>query len=134
MAGLRLVGQAGPDIRFRGPGHEEHPQLRRRAGPLAGHYGWDLHSATAASASELTTDGSAALERLYAGSERARRYSRDAKAILVFPRIVKAGLVVGGQSGEGVLFVDGQPAGYFRFPPPRSASRPAHRPLATHCS
>jgi lipid-binding SYLF domain-containing protein len=73
------------------------------------------HSAVAASATELTTDGNAALERLYASSERARRYSRDAKAILVFPRIVKAGLVVGGQSGEGVLFVDGQPAGYFRI-------------------
>jgi lipid-binding SYLF domain-containing protein len=73
------------------------------------------HSATAASATELTADGSAALERLYASSERARRYSRDARAILVFPRIVKAGLVVGGQSGEGVLFVDGQPTGYFRI-------------------
>ena len=73
------------------------------------------HSAIAASATELTADGNSALERLYASSEKARRYSRDARAILVFPRIVKAGLVVGGQSGEGVLFVDGQPAGYFRI-------------------
>jgi len=72
-------------------------------------------SAVAASATALTTDGNAALQRLLASSERARRYSQDAKAILVFPRIVKAGLVVGGQSGEGVLFVDGQPQGYFRI-------------------
>ena len=72
-------------------------------------------SAIAASASELNTDGKAALDRLLAQSDKARRYARDARAILVFPRIVKAGLVVGGQSGEGVLFVNGQPSGYFRI-------------------
>jgi lipid-binding SYLF domain-containing protein len=72
--------------------------------------------AIAASANELNTDGKAALDRLLARSDKARRYSRDARAILVFPRIVKAGLLmVGGQSGEGVLFVDGQPSGYFRI-------------------
>ena len=73
------------------------------------------HSALAASATELTTTGKSALDRLYAQSERARGYGREARAILVFPRIVKAGLVVGGQSGEGVLFVDGEPAGYYRI-------------------
>ncbi|KRA79773.1 YSC84-related protein [Altererythrobacter sp. Root672] len=72
-------------------------------------------SAVAASASELATDGKAALERLYAQSAKARTYGRDARAILVFPKIVKAGLVVGGQSGEGVLLVDGKPEGYFRI-------------------
>jgi lipid-binding SYLF domain-containing protein len=73
------------------------------------------HSALAASASELAETGKAALERLYAQSDRARRYGQDARAVLVFPRIVKAGLVVGGQSGEGVLLVDGEPAGYYRI-------------------
>jgi len=72
-------------------------------------------AAVAASATELSTDGKAALERLYAESDRARRYGQNAKAILVFPRIVKAGLVVGGQSGEGVLFVNGEPTGYYRI-------------------
>jgi lipid-binding SYLF domain-containing protein len=72
-------------------------------------------SATAASANELNRDGRAALDRLLAQSDKARRYAGDARAILVFPRIVKAGLVVGGQSGEGVLFVNGQPAGYYRI-------------------
>ncbi len=64
---------------------------------------------------KLNTDGKAALDKLYAQSDKARAYGRDARAILVFPRIVKAGLVVSGQSGEGVLFVDGQPAGYYRL-------------------
>lgn len=72
-------------------------------------------SAFAATAAELATSGKTALDRLYAQSERARRYGRDARAILVFPRIVKAGLVVGGQSGEGVLLVDGEPMGYYRL-------------------
>ena len=73
------------------------------------------HSALAASATELSTTGEAALDRLYAQSAKARGYGQDARAILVFPRIVKAGLVVGGQSGEGVLFIDGEPAGYYRI-------------------
>ena len=72
-------------------------------------------SASAATAAELNRDGKAALNRLYAQSDRARRYSRDARAILVFPKIVKAGLVVGAQGGEGVLFVGGKPAGYYKI-------------------
>jgi lipid-binding SYLF domain-containing protein len=72
-------------------------------------------SAEAATAAELNANGKAALDRLYAKSDRARRYGRDARAILVFPKIVKAGLVVGGQGGEGVLFVRGRPAGYYKI-------------------
>ena len=71
--------------------------------------------ALAATAAELNADGKAALNRLYAQSDRARRYGRDARAILVFPKIVKAGLVIGGQGGEGVLFVKGKPAGYYKI-------------------
>ena len=76
--------------------------------PLAG-------TASAATAAQLNADGKAALNRLYAQSDRARRYGRDARAILVFPKIVKAGFVVGGQGGEGVLFVAGQPTGYYKI-------------------
>jgi lipid-binding SYLF domain-containing protein len=71
--------------------------------------------AHAATAAELNADGQAALNRLYAHSDRARRYARDARAILVFPKIVKVGLVVGGQGGEGVLFVKGKPVGYYKI-------------------
>ncbi len=71
--------------------------------------------ALAATAAELNADGKAALNRLYAQSDRARRYGRDARAILVFPKIVKAGLVIGGQGGEGVLFVQGKPTGYYKI-------------------
>src|SRR5690349_13691235 len=72
---------------------------------LAGTYGLSAEQAFAASAAQLNADGKAALSRLYAQSDRATRYARDAHAILVFPKIVKAGLLIGGQGGEGVLFV-----------------------------
>ena len=116
MVGFRTVGQAGS----RTLAFEDWTMTRIRncvaalALLVAGTMG-PSHSAVAASATELTTDGNAALQRLYASSERARRISGDAKAILVFPRIVKAGFLVGGQSGEGVLFVNGQPQGYYRI-------------------
>ena len=71
--------------------------------------------ARAATAAQLNADGQAALNRLYAQSNRASRYARDARAILVFPKIVKAGFMVGGQGGEGVLFVRGKPAGYYKI-------------------
>jgi lipid-binding SYLF domain-containing protein len=71
--------------------------------------------ANAATAAELNANGKAALNRLYAQSARATRYGRDARAILVFPKIVKAGFMIGGQGGEGVLFVHGVPTAYYKI-------------------
>jgi len=82
---------------------------------LAAGLGSLSQSAPAATGPELNANGKAALDRLYAQSDRARRYSRDARAILVFPKIVKAGFVIGGQGGEGVLFVQGKPMGYYKI-------------------
>jgi lipid-binding SYLF domain-containing protein len=69
--------------------------------------------ASAASASELTTEGSAALQRLYAQNAKAREMGRRARAVLVFPTITKAGFMVGGQGGNGVLFMNGRAAGFY---------------------
>ena len=82
------------------------------AGALAGFGLWPA-LASAASASELSADGAAALQKLYSQSEKARQLGRKARAILVFPSITKAGFMVGGQGGQGVLFVDRQPVGYY---------------------
>jgi lipid-binding SYLF domain-containing protein len=38
----------------------------------------------------------------------AKQIGDQAKAILVFPNIVKAGFIVGGQYGEGVLLINGK--------------------------
>lgn len=70
-------------------------------------------SAYAATAEDLHQDSQRALERLYAVNPLARKLSRDAKAILVFPNIVKAGLVFGGGYGEGELLKGGTVDGYY---------------------
>ena len=69
--------------------------------------------AVAASADELARDAQNSLSRLVDSSSKALRLANDAKAVLVFPSIVKAGFLVGGQFGEGVLLRDGKPAGYY---------------------
>jgi len=70
-------------------------------------------TAVAASAAELHRESQAALKALYAKAPAARELAKKAKGILVFPGIVKAGLIVGGQYGEGVLYKGGKVAGYY---------------------
>ncbi len=62
-----------------------------------------FNSATAATAEDLNNDASQALRTLYRTNPVAEQISRSARATLVFPKIVKAGLVFGGSYGEGVL-------------------------------
>lgn len=67
----------------------------------------------AATGAELTRDAQAALNRLYASNPKAKELGGKAVAVLVFPGIVKAGLGVSGQYGEGVLLRGGKAAGYY---------------------
>jgi lipid-binding SYLF domain-containing protein len=69
----------------------------------------------ASSARQLNADGSRALNRLYASMPRTRELGRMAKAILVFPKIYKGGLLIGGLTGDGVLLTGGKPAGYYNI-------------------
>ena len=69
--------------------------------------------AVAASAAQIDRDVKAALDDLFAGSAAAQNLAEDAKAVLVFPDVVKAGLLIGGQYGEGALLKAGQTAGYY---------------------
>ena len=50
---------------------------------------------------------------LLAGNEAAKLLSEDAVGVLVFPKILKAGLTFGGQYGEGVLLQGDNTAGYY---------------------
>ncbi len=59
--------------------------------------------AAAATALDLDRDSAHALQALYKTNPIASDISKHARAILVFPNIVKAGLVFGGSYGEGVL-------------------------------
>jgi len=69
--------------------------------------------AGAASAAELDRDADAALAKLYETNTAARLLRDHAKGILVFPRILKAGFMFGGQIGEGVLRRGGSTTGYY---------------------
>jgi len=69
--------------------------------------------ASAGSAAEIDAKVDAALASLYADNPAARDLAAKAKGILVFPRVVKAGLLVGGHYGEGALRAGGRTLGYF---------------------
>jgi lipid-binding SYLF domain-containing protein len=56
--------------------------------------------------SKIEQDSRAALKSLYDGSPGAKALGAKARGILAFPNVVKAGLVVGGQGGDGVLLVN----------------------------
>ncbi len=70
--------------------------------------------AYAASPAEINHDANAALQRLYAANPTAAVIGRKARAILIFPKIVKAGLVFGGSYGEGELKQGGRVDGYYK--------------------
>jgi len=67
----------------------------------------------AATAEELSRDAAQALQTLYKSNPVAADIAKRAKATLVFPNIVKAGLVFGGSYGEGVLTKGSEFAGYY---------------------
>lgn len=67
----------------------------------------------AATAEELHSEGHQALETLYKTNPVAQEIAKSAKAVLVFPSIIKAGLIFGGAYGEGVLFKGSAPSGYY---------------------
>lgn len=53
------------------------------------------------------------IQSLYEESSAARELSADAKGILVFPHVYKAGVGIGGEYGEGALLIDNQPVAYY---------------------
>jgi len=73
-----------------------------------------LRSALAASASEIDRNVTAALETLYQTTPGAKTLAKEAKGILIFPDILKAGLIVGAQYGDGALRKKGKTVGYYR--------------------
>jgi lipid-binding SYLF domain-containing protein len=69
--------------------------------------------ARAASAAELTRDSGRELSKLYARQPVAKMLGQRAKGILVFPAMVKAGFMFGGQIGEGALRKNGRVVAYY---------------------
>jgi lipid-binding SYLF domain-containing protein len=61
----------------------------------------------------LAADAMSALQMLYDSEPSAAEMGKDAKAILVFPEVVKIGFMFAGSFGEGVLIKDGKVAGHY---------------------
>jgi lipid-binding SYLF domain-containing protein len=69
----------------------------------------------ATSATEISDAARQSLALLYQKQPKARELSTRAVAILVFPKIYKGGLIIGGQSGDGVLLLHGRPEAYYNI-------------------
>ena len=64
-------------------------------------------------ATQLNSEANRALQQLYAKVPAAKTLGQKATAILVFPKVTKAGLGVGGQYGEGALLKGGKAVAYY---------------------
>lgn len=68
---------------------------------------------SSASRADVTSSSTQALNQLVRENPAAAAISSKARATLIFPSIVKAGLVVGGAYGEGELRQGGRTSGYY---------------------
>ena len=65
--------------------------------------------------SDLEARAVAAREQLFSTTPAAKTLAAESAGVLVFPSVTQAGLVVGGQYGQGVLFKNGVAAGYYNI-------------------
>ncbi len=70
-------------------------------------------SAMAADAAQIDREARTSLETLYTSSAAAKGLAADAKGILVFTDVIKAGLIIGAQYGDGALLQNGETTGYY---------------------
>lgn len=64
-------------------------------------------------AAEIESKVASALRVLYAAEPGTEELAASSAGVLIFPDIVKAGFVLGGQYGEGALRVGGRTQGYY---------------------
>jgi lipid-binding SYLF domain-containing protein len=74
-------------------------------------FGFSLSHAD--SKADLDRSARSVLNQLVASNANAKKLSEKAIATLVFPVVTKAGFIVGGQYGDGVLFRNGRPIAYY---------------------
>ena len=72
-------------------------------------------STTSNSRTDITKSARLALDDLYQKVPAARDLYSHSAGVLVFPSITQAGLIVGGQYGQGVLFEGGKSKGYYNI-------------------
>lgn len=68
---------------------------------------------TAASKAEIDANVQVTVQNFYDESPVGKLLTEQASGLLVFPRVVKAGIGIGGEYGEGALLVDGETVQYY---------------------
>jgi lipid-binding SYLF domain-containing protein len=71
------------------------------------------NSTRAASAAQIDQSARAALNSLYASIPAAQIVAKKARAVLVFPRILKGGFLVAAQHSDGALIANGKTVAYY---------------------
>jgi lipid-binding SYLF domain-containing protein len=69
----------------------------------------------AETAKEIDAGVDAALDRFHKQVKGADEAARNAKGLLIMPNVKKAGLIIGGEYGQGALRIDGKTVGYYRI-------------------
>src|SRR6266478_2236167 len=115
---MRMVDLCGPWISSRMVGGERTMLKARLAAgllalALAATSTLNARPALAASAAEINRNANAVLAKLYEKHPDAKKLASQAKAILIFPSIYKAGFMFGAQYGEGVLRRGNKSVGYY---------------------
>jgi lipid-binding SYLF domain-containing protein len=72
-------------------------------------------SVWAKTAQEINASVNACLDRFYKQVKGGKEMAGKAKGVLVMPNVVKAGLIVGGEYGEGGLRVGGKTVSYYNI-------------------
>ena len=72
-----------------------------------------LTAAVAATKEEIDAEVQEAVENFYKQTSAGRRLAQKAVGMLVFPKVIKAGIGIGGEYGEGALLVKGGTAAYY---------------------
>ena len=77
--------------------------------------GFTAEVVLAKTAQEINASVNACLDRFYKQVKGGKKLAAEAKGVLVMPNVVKAGLIVGGEYGEGALRVGGKTASYYNL-------------------
>ena len=78
-------------------------------------FGTFSNNAYAKTAAEINADANRTLKRFYREVNGAKELTSSAKALLVMSGVGKAGFIVGGEYGQGVLRIGGKSKGYYNL-------------------
>ncbi|MEZ5614312.1 MAG: YSC84-related protein [Rhodocyclaceae bacterium] len=72
-------------------------------------------NAWAASREEINAEVRQTVQAFYKHTSAGKELSQRAAGMLVFPNVVKAGIGIGGEYGEGALLIGGKPVAYYNI-------------------